>query len=132
MRNSVKVLLTIISASATFSAIADNKKIQHFPALESPTVESAFCNLQTYNKKLEAILNKEEITTLDMVKVHELTYTLENALSKLNETLEQTAVSLEEVHLGSEDLKDDVIKQQGRVYMDGIQALMTSTSCLTN
>lgn len=37
------------------------------------------------------------LSTEDMVKVHELTYTLENAVNFLRETLKQVFVDLEEV-----------------------------------
>jgi hypothetical protein len=51
-----------------------------------------------------------------MVKIHELTYTLENALGKLSEDLAKAAVDLEEVHLASEKL-DTGLSKNSQIFM---------------
>lgn len=121
-------LFTLFSIALVNSASADSDA-QHFPAIESKSLVEAKCNLSAYQTKLSAILEKSEITPLDAVKVHELTYTLENALIKMQQDLAQMAVVLEEVHLASEKLDTDVIKKQGDVFLSSTNELLNSQKC---
>lgn len=123
-----RFLLAISIAMASLGAQAD-ENYDHFAALESPDVATAFCNLQAFNTLLNSILDKPSLSAEDMVKVHELTYTLENALAKLTESLEASAVSLEEVHLASERLDEETIKAQGQTYKQLVDSLMAPRHC---
>ena len=58
-----------------------------------------------------------------MTKVHELTYTLENALAKINDELGKLAVTLEEVHLASEKYDADAVRDHGDAYMEVITTI---------
>jgi len=109
-------------------ALAD-EKYDHFPSLDAPDVATALCNLQNYNEKLSAITKQKELDAADMVKVHELTYTLENALARLKTTIEEAAVALEEVHLASESMDASVIDQSGKSYLTATTALLSKDSC---
>ncbi|MGJ8629483.1 MAG: DUF6746 family protein [Glaciecola sp.] len=60
-------------------------------------LNKALCNIQHHNENLAVTISKTVLSTEDMVKVHELTYTLENAVNFLRETLKQVFVDLEEV-----------------------------------
>lgn len=101
----------------------------HFPSLASDDINTALCNIQRYNEKLSAITSKVELTTEDMVKVHELTYTLENAVNFLTETLEQVSVDLEKVHLASEVLDPTVIKSAGGKYLAPTSQMISPIKC---
>ena len=61
--------------------------------------------------------------------MHELTYTLENALARLQEELSNTAATLEEVHLASEDMKPDLIKSNGMDYIAAMQQFVRLREC---
>ena len=106
-----------------------DEQYAHFPALESNDLQTAICNIQTYNQKLNAILSAPEITVQDMVKVHELTYTLENAVNFLKGSLEQTSIDLEKVHKASEVLDASIIKNAGKRYMNSTTMLGKSEQC---
>jgi hypothetical protein len=56
--------------------------------------------------------------------VHMLTYTLENALKRIQADLDETAALLEEVHVASETNKPEVVQAQGQVYLEGVRALV--------
>lgn len=60
------------------------------------------------------------------VKVHELTYTLENAVNFLRETLKQISVDLEEVHKASERLEPKIIRSAGESYSSPTTTLLMS------
>ncbi|WP_369412997.1 DUF6746 family protein [Halomonas alkalisoli] len=60
----------------------------------------------------------------DLGTIHELTYTLENALEKINEEVNTMAVTLEEVHLGSETGDFERVNSNGAAYLDAAQTLI--------
>lgn len=49
--------------------------------------------------------------------MHELTYTLENALRKINAELTALAGTLEAVHVASERADPATVKTQGKAYL---------------
>lgn len=125
-----KLLLTLSTILLTQVQIADAADSNHFASLSSTDIQTAFCNIQSYNQKLAAITSKEKLTALDMVKIHELTYTLENAVIFLKATLETVSVDLEEVHIASEKLDQTVIKTSGQKYLKATSLLLNNpTSC---
>lgn len=124
-----KLLITsILLLSASQSTLAD-EKYNHFPSLKSEDINTALCNIKNYNEKLAVITSKTELSAEDMVKVHELTYTLENAVNFLRETLKQVSVDLEEVHKASERLEPKIIKSAGESYLSPTTTLVMSEKC---
>lgn len=96
----------------------------HYKGEPAETTQQAVTNLNQYNPRLEAILAKGELTAMDMHEVHQLTYTLENALQRIHADLETTAALLEEVHLASETDKPEVVQKRGKAYLEGVRALV--------
>lgn len=79
-------VLTFTAVGFTGAVLASDDRPDHFKGVPSETLEAAVGNFSEYNKKLAEILAKDELTPEDMVHVHELTYTLENALEKLEKS----------------------------------------------
>lgn len=113
-------LCTVVSLSffSLSGASLASDRPDHFQGESSETLEAAVSNFSEYNKKLADVLAKDELAPADMVQVHELTYTLENALEKIRDELEDLADTLEEVHVASEKLDADEIREQGNSYLD--------------
>lgn len=109
---------TVVLASFASPAWASGggDRTAHFEAKPSGTLTEAVANFAEYNDKLRAILDGK-VTDADMADVHQLTYTLENALKKINEEMAGLAVTLEEVHLASEKLDRDAVLTHGRAYL---------------
>lgn len=105
------------------------ERYNHFPALDAPDLPTAVCHLSRYNKKLTNIVNADDISVEDLVKVHELTYTLENALMKVQESLQVAAADLESVHLASESIDYNTVKLSGLTYLKALEHLMNSNAC---
>lgn len=116
--------LSTIAAALMFSmpALADDD-YDHFKGEPSETLEQAVANVSEYNNRLEKVL-AGELTPEAMNEVHQLTYTLENALDKLDDELDDIAERLEEVHQASEYADPDTVKQQGAVYLEKSRALI--------
>ena len=128
MKNAAKITAILGFAITSISTVASEDG-NHFPSLDAPNTTVAVCNLNNYNEKLKTILAKSELSDLDMLKVHELTYTLENAVIRLQKDLENIAVDLEKAHKGSEALKQDVIKQSGTDYLNALNMILSPKAC---
>ena len=110
--------LTTAAAALVFAlpTFADDT-YEHFNGEPAKTLEQAVANFSEYNTRLEKML-AGELTPQTMNEVHQLTYTLENALGKLDSELADIAERLEKVHKASEHADPDTVKKQGMVYLD--------------
>jgi hypothetical protein len=120
----LSVALSVLPVMAHEHDDDEGDSAQHFAAKAAPDVNTALCNLAEFNAILNDVTAAQSLDPVAMVKVHELTYTLENALARLDKTLEATAVALEEVHLASERMDEAVVKTQSQKYF----ALLASLS----
>jgi len=116
-------ILGLLAAMSFVSPVMADERPDHFEAKPSPTLEAALDNLAKYNPELAALVEKKSLSPADLNHVHQLTYTLEQALEKLGEEKDRVAVLLEEVHLASESADAETVKRSGRAYLDGIAPL---------
>ena len=117
------VLLAIFAVSAV--AYDDHQeRVDHYEGLPAETLEDAVKNFSEYNRKLEAVLDKGELTAEDLDTIHRLTYTLENALEKINEEFSALADTLEEVHVASETTDYETVKTKGQKYLSVARQLI--------
>mgnify|MGYP000857523391 CR=1 FL=1 len=102
-----------------FTAFASaSERPDHFKGKSANTLKQAVINFSEHNTKLEEILTKESLTSEELHTVHELTYTLEEALKKINEEFLELAETLEKVHVASETADAEVVKNQGLRYLE--------------
>jgi len=116
VKTSILVAVLCAFGFATPALASDPKAYQHFEAKSSETLAEAVANFSEYNQKLEAVL-AGDLTDAKMHEVHELTYTLENALEKITEELAQLADTLEELHQASEKMDGEGVGTHGRAYL---------------
>jgi hypothetical protein len=90
----------------------------HYAAEPSETLAEAVENFAEYNGMLADVLAREDLTVADMERIHELTYTLEVALAKINEHLSALPATLEEVHLSSEDHDAETVRAKAAAYLE--------------
>ncbi|TKB46367.1 DUF6746 family protein [Thalassotalea mangrovi] len=124
-----KLIFALTAMLVMISPSQAEEKYNHFPALESPDTATALCNIRNFNEKLNALTSKKTLTAEDMVKVHELTYTLENAVMRLQQDLDAIAVDLEKVHKASEQLDAATIKDSGEKYLTATGLILDPKSC---
>ncbi|KON81306.1 hypothetical protein PA01_06530 [Azoarcus sp. PA01] len=114
------VVITAILAAIAFvpPAFASGaaEPIRHYKGEPAKTLPEAVKTFSEYNAKLEAIL-KGDVSDAAIADVHELTYTLENALGKMNEELTKLAETLEKLHQASEKLDREAVIQHGDEYL---------------
>ncbi|NCC26722.1 MAG: hypothetical protein EOM22_00845 [Gammaproteobacteria bacterium] len=112
-----KFLLAALLVGVASAASAQTDRVEHFKGLPADTLEQAVTNFSEYNGKLRTVLDKDDLDAQDLATVHQLTYTIENALAKINGELTALAETLEEVHIASESADVDTVKTKGREYL---------------
>lgn len=115
MRKQTLALLTCAALTLPMPSFAG--EVEHFEGKESTNLKEAVTNFSEYNKKLEKVL-AGDLTPEAMNEVHQLTYTLENALGKINEEFDGLAETLEEIHLASERADTDGVASNGKDYLE--------------
>lgn len=79
----ITFLITSLFALSLSAMIQAEERPDHFKGKPSETLEQAVANFSEYNGKLADLLAKDALSPQDLHQVHELTYTLENALEKI-------------------------------------------------
>ena len=112
------ISLTTYVFILSFSALTLAERPEHFKGKPAETLEQAVTNFSEYNSKLAKILAKDALNPKELHQVHELTYTLENALEKINAEFIELAEILETVHVASETADAKTVKNQGLHYLN--------------
>lgn len=108
--------LTVWVFGLVLSAGAAADRIDHYKGKQSETLAQAVANFTEANQRLAGLL-EGEVSNSDIGVIHELTYTLENALEKINSELDSLAEVLEEVHVASEKADRETVKSRGKAYL---------------
>lgn len=111
LRHAVAVTASLLVAVPAIASDSD-----HFKGEPANTLEQAIANFSEYNHKLDQVLT-EELTPETMNEVHQLTYTLENALQKLDNEIDELEETLEKVHKASEHTDPDTVRSAGEKYL---------------
>lgn len=117
-------LMALIISSNVFAT-----EINHFKGTPSPDLKSALCNLQTFDKALLKATTGEKLTPEQMAKVHELTYTLEVAVQRVQSELVIVAEELENAHKGSEVMDNKKVKSGAKAYLARTKLLTSDLKC---
>lgn len=121
----MKLKLTVLALTAviglhapTLQAEEEQQRYSHFKGQPAKNLDQALFNLANFNAKLAEIMAKDEFSPNDMATIHQLSYTLENALQRLDEEVDTMQEVLEEVHLASESMDFETVQKQGKVYLE--------------
>lgn len=110
-----------LAALAATIAHADERP-EHFEGKSAENLEQALANLAEANAELEERLGGD-LSDEDMARIHELSYTMENALQHIQQDTESLAVTLEEIHLASERMDRSTVESQGPKYLEKARPL---------
>lgn len=121
MKPAVFAVPSILLASLALPGAASERP-DHFKGERAQTLEQAYALFSEYNDRLAAIVAKESLTPQDLAAVHELTYTLENALEKIDDELDEVMEKLEVLHKASETTDAARVRSGGREYLEGARA----------
>lgn len=109
----------VLSGVLVFSAgaQASDDRADHFKAEAVESLEQAINVFRDNNAKLAEVL-AGEVNDQAIGEIHILTYTLENALQRINHDAAELAETLEELHLSSEKYKTEDVKRFGAEYLE--------------
>jgi len=125
MRKTLAILgVTAMTAFWTGPLQADEGRVQHYEPKPAPNLAQAVKNLREYNAILDDLLS-QELTPETMDKIHQVSYTLENALKRVDKDLDSIANVLEGMHLASESMKPEDVKNFGNSYLKGIRTVVS-------
>jgi len=113
------ILAALLTMTSCFSlATYASERPDHFKGEPAETMEQALANFSEYNARLAALLEQDELTMADLAQIHQLTYTLENALERINDDLEDLAETLETLHLSSETADIEAARNNAEIYLN--------------
>ncbi len=121
--------MMLAAVAATISTNAMAVDVDHFKGKPSPDLKSALCNLQEFDKKLKMATTGDKLTPQQMADVHQLTYTLEVAVQKLQSELVIVAEELEKAHKGSEVMANEKVKNGAKEYLARTKLLTSKLTC---
>jgi hypothetical protein len=118
-----RTALAVVAAAALMATgLVQADDVDHFEGKPSRTLTEAMENLETGNARLRTLLDGD-LSPTEMAEVHEVTYTLENALARIDEARDDAATVLEEVHLASERNDTETVRVDGRSYLEATAGL---------
>ncbi|MGC3872561.1 DUF6746 family protein [Halomonas sp. GXIMD04776] len=118
-----KLLLATLCTGLLASAAYAEDRPDHFEGKAANTLSEAVTNVSEANGRLAKLLDQDELTDNDFATIHELSYTLENALEKIEDELDSIAEDLEEVHQGSETNEPERVRTHGAAYLEAARTL---------
>lgn len=130
MRNGSNALTAMVFLALWVPAqgiFADTDRVEHFKGKPAETLEQALDNLHEGNQALATLLNDTPITAETSYEIHQLTYTLENALERIEDEMDRLEDTLETVHLASEANRADRLERYGQQYLDLARQLFDSS-----
>lgn len=116
-----KTISAIILAAATVT-VAHATDVKHFKGEKPETMAEAIAIIEKYNAQLEGRI-QYELTPYTMAEIHQMTYSLENALEFIDDHLDQTQENLEKVHIASETMDTETVQNKGKEYLQGTKEL---------
>ena len=117
-----KTISAIILAAATVS-VAHATDVKHFKGEKPETMAEAIAIIEKYNAQLEGRI-QYELTPYTMAEIHQMTYSLENALEFIDDHLDQTQENLEKVHIASETMDTETVQKKGKEFLQGTKELL--------
>nr|WP_299242475.1 DUF6746 family protein [uncultured Halomonas sp.] len=119
-----KLLLAMLCTGLLATAVYADERPEHFEGKAANTLDEAVTNVSEANGQLAKLLDQDELSNNDLASIHELSYTLENALEKIEDELDSIAEDLEEVHQGSETNEPERVRTHGAAYLEAARTLI--------
>jgi len=91
---------------------------KHFKGEQAATLSEAMSLLSEKNKQLAQMVSKDTLALKEVGEIHQMTYSMENALKKIKSELKSIEALLEEVHQASEHNEPKKIIDHSKQYLD--------------
>ncbi|KKO44142.1 hypothetical protein WG68_16920 [Arsukibacterium ikkense] len=123
MNTALALTITLVCAIYAPISLAEQPRPDHFKGQQAATLSEAVELFRNSNVTLQKLI-AGELTPAVMVEIHQLTYTLENALEKIHSETTLLKDVLEEVHLGSEHMDFAKVEHQAKRYLETATTLI--------
>ena len=121
----MKALKGVLAVSLmTISSLGMASDDRHFHGERVDSLSQAVKVFSEQNKKFAAMLEKGSISLKEMGDIHQMTYSMENALRKIKREVDEMEYLLEEVHEASEHGGNQKVLEDGRKYLEKAQTLV--------
>ena len=117
---SILAIATLLAQFSYSAVVQASERPNHFKGQEISNATQARSYYQEYNNKLKVLLAQTELSPAQLLEIHEITYTLENALAKLPAESAKLAEVLESLHLASEQANATAAKKFGAAYLQAV------------
>lgn len=120
MKKIIFILIAVITIGLVGTSTNADDKVDHYEGKKFSNVAEAKKTLIETSQKMADIVDDADLDVSKMERVHETSYTTEDAVSYLNKEtkadLKELAEKLEEVHLASEGHKSDELRRHYVTY----------------
>lgn len=116
-------LLTVSAVQPQITYASDDTKVDHYEAKEFSNAKEALTALVSTSNAMAALAADTELDGTKMEKIHQISYTTENAVAKLGAG-KKLAAALEEVHLASEEHDTADLKNKFIAYQAALTAYL--------
>ncbi len=107
----------VLGLSLTITDAQAGDRTSHYEPVSSNNLTEAMANFSNYNEKLASILRKKALSVDAMEDIHQITYTLEEAIVVMRTELGALAETLEALHLSSEEHSPAATLKHGSAYL---------------
>jgi len=116
--NCKRITASLLLSALIVSSVNADERPDHFSGEASESLDQALANFTETNGRVADILAQDEISMTDMAAIHELTYTLENALERIDDEYDALEDQLEALHKASEGADSDRARALGGTYLE--------------
>ena len=103
----------------SLGGLADTSRVDHYEGQAAQPLDEALDHLAEYNERLAATIDNDELTPSELNEIHQLIYTLENALERVRV---EVAATLEEVPIASEQAQALRVQEKGAGLSRSVEA----------
>lgn len=115
------LLFSTLLISNFFGLLAHaSERVDHFEGDSAATWSEAITLLNKANQELAQIAKTGQLSHQDSARIHQLSYSMENALATLSAQLNTTSQVLEQLHLSSETPELGQTKQLQQLYLETV------------
>jgi len=93
------------------------EEVDHYEGKKPESLEEAVALFKEYNAKFEEILSNRPLSDEQLAEIHRISYTMENALGKMNSEMLSLTQTLENIHKASEQGDGETVTGQGQSYL---------------
>lgn len=125
MKSKTLVAVALLSGVLSAPLRADEaERFDHYQGERPGDLSSALTLLDDFAQRLQQQLANDNLDPVVLNEIHQLTYTLENALGRLSTDVAELAELLESVHVASETAGAATVREDGERFLQQLAPLL--------